>query len=76
MAVPDQPPAASAISLIGMGGGKSVQLGFDRLRDQLACALPEQIRQRVGRKPFWRAKRDTRILRHVAYPLLCKTCGA
>ena len=76
MAVPDQPPAASGISLIAMGGEKSVQLGLDRLCDQLPRPLAQQIRQRVGRKSFWRAKRDNRILRHVAYPFLCENCGA
>ena len=92
MAMPNQPLAARAIGLISMGGEKSVQLGLNRLRDQpparsTACAinrlrdqlprtLTQQIRQRVGRKSFWRAKRDNRILRHVAYPFLCENCGA
>ena len=67
MTVPDQPPAASGISLISMGGEKTIQLGLDRLCDQLPCALPQQIRQRVGRKSGRRAKRDNRILCHVAY---------
>ena len=40
IAVPDQPLVASGIGLASMGGEKSVQLGLDRLRDKLACALP------------------------------------
>ena len=64
--------AASGISLIGVGGEKPVQLGSDRLCDQLA----RQIRRRVGRKSLWRAKRDNRIFRHVAWPFLCENCGA
>jgi len=48
MAVPDQPPAASGNSLIGMSSQKPVQLGLDRLRDQLPCALSQQICERVG----------------------------
>jgi len=35
MAVPDQPPAASGIGLVSMGGGKSALPGLDRLCDQL-----------------------------------------
>ena len=76
MAMPDQPLATRAIGLISMGGEKSVQLGLNRLRDQPPRTLTQQIRQRVGRKSFWRAKRDNRILRHVAYPFLCENCGA
>ena len=66
MAMPDQPLATSKIGLISMGGEKSLQLGLDRLRDQLPRTLAQQIRQRVGRKSCRRAKRDNRILRHVA----------
>ena len=73
--MPDQPPAAGSIGLISMGGEKSVQLSLDRLRDQIPSAPAQKIRQRVRRKSFWRAKRDNRILRHVAYPFLCETCG-
>jgi hypothetical protein len=76
MTMPDQPPAASPICLIGMGGEKHIQLRLDRLRDQIPRALAQQIRQRVGRKSFWRPKRDNRVLRHVAYPFLCENCGA
>jgi len=76
MAMPNQPLAAHAIGLISMGGEKSVQLGLNRLRDQLPRTLTQQIRQRVGRKSFWRTKRDNRILRHVAHPFLCENCGA
>ncbi len=76
MTMPNQPPAASRIGLIGMGREKSVQLGLNCLRDQFPRALAQQIRQRVGRKSFWRAKRDNRIFRHVAYPFLCENCGA
>ena len=50
-----------------MGSEKHVQLRLDRLSDQIPRTLAQQIRQRVGRKSFWRAKRDNRILRHVAY---------
>lgn len=71
----DQPPAASGIRLIGMGGEKHVELGLDRLRDQIPRALAQQIRQRIGRKSFCCAIRDNRILRHVAYPFLCENCG-
>ena len=48
MAVPDQPLAASAIGLVSMGGEKSVQLGLDRLRDQIPSAPAQKIRQRIG----------------------------
>ena len=63
--MPDQPPAASGIGLVSMGGEKSIQLGLDRLRDQLPRTQAQQIRQRIGRESFWRAKRDNRIL---SYP--------
>ena len=76
MAVPNQPATTGGIGLIGMGSEKGIQLGLDRLSDQIPRALAQQIRQRVGRKSFWRAKRDNRILRHVAYPFLCENCGA
>ena len=56
MAMPNQPLAARAIGLVSMGGEKSVQLGLNRLRDQLPRTLTQQIRQRVERKSFWRAK--------------------
>jgi hypothetical protein len=59
-----------------MGNEKGIQLGFDRLSNQIPGASAQQIRQRVGRKSFWCAKRDNRILRHVAYPFLCENCGA
>jgi hypothetical protein len=72
----DQTAAASPIGLIGMGGEKRVQLGLNRLRDHIQRALAQQIRQRFGQKSFWRAKRDNRILCHVAYPFLCENCGA
>ena len=65
--MPDQPPAANPIGLIGMGGKKRVQLGLNRLRDQFPRTLAQPIRQRVGGKSGRRAKRDTRILHHVAY---------
>ena len=48
MAMPDQPPAASAIGLVSMGGKKSAQLSLNRLCDQLPRTLAQQIRQRVG----------------------------
>jgi len=76
MAMSDQPPAASHIGLIGMGCEKHVQLRLDRLSDEIPGALAQQFRQRVGRKSFWRAKRDNRILRHVPYHFLCQNCGA
>ena len=47
MTVPHQSPAASGIGLIGMGGEKRVQLGFNRLRDQFPRNLAQQIRKRV-----------------------------
>ncbi len=76
MAMADQPLAASGIGLVSMNGEKSIQFGLDSLSDQLPRTLAQQIRQRVGRKSFWRAKRDNPILRHVAYPFLCENCGA
>ena len=48
VAVPDQPPAASAIGLVSMGGEKSAQLSLDRLRDQIPRTQAQKIRQRVG----------------------------
>jgi len=74
--MPDQSLAANVIGLISMACKKRVQFGLDRLCNQLPSTLAQQIRQRVGRKSFWRAKRDNRILRHVAYPFLCENCGA
>jgi len=47
MAVPDQPPAASAIGLVSMGGKKRVQFSLHGLRDQLTRTIAQQIRQRV-----------------------------
>ena len=76
MAMANQAASASLIGLIGMGSEKGIQLGLNRLSDQIPRALAQQIGQRVGRKSFWRAKRDNRILRHVAYPFLCENCGA
>jgi len=73
--VSNKPAAASRIGLIGMSGEKREQLSLNRLRDQIPCSLAQQIRQRIGRKSFWRAKRDNHILRHVAYPFLCENCG-
>ena len=76
MTVTDQTPATRSIGLIGVSGEKRIQLGLDRLRDQIPRTLAQQIRQRVGRKSFWCAKRDNRILGHVAYPFLYENCGA
>jgi hypothetical protein len=76
MTVTNQMAAARPIGLIGMGHEKRIQLGLNRLRDKIPRALPQQIRQRIGRNSFWRAKRDNRILRHVVYPFLCENCGA
>jgi len=76
MAVSDQTLATSKVGLISIGGKKFVQLGLDRLRNQLPRALAQQIRQWIGRKTIWRAKRDNRILCHVAYLFLCENCGA
>jgi hypothetical protein len=50
-----------------MGVEKRIQFGFNRLSDQIPRTLAQQIRQRVCRKSVWCAKRDNRILRHVAY---------
>lgn len=46
-----------------------------QIQEQIARPLAKQIRQRVGRKSFWCAKRDNCILRHVAYHFLCENCG-
>ena len=40
MTVPDQPPAASRIGLIGMSAEKRGQFGLNRLRNQIPRALP------------------------------------
>ena len=48
VAMPDQSPAASGIGLIRMRGEKSVQLGLDRLCNQLPSAPAQKIRQRIG----------------------------
>ena len=76
----DQPPARSTACAINrlrdQPPARSTACAINRLRDQLPRTLTQQIRQRVGRKSFWRAKRDNRILRHVAYPFLCENCGA
>ena len=66
MAVPNQPLAAKRIRLTRVRGEKRIEFRPDRLRNQVTRTLAQQIRQRVGRKPFWRAKRDNRIFRHVA----------
>ena len=61
MAMPDQPPAASAIGLVSMGGEKSAQLSLDRLRDQIPSAPAQKIRQRVRRKSFQAARNATTV---------------
>ena len=59
--MPDQPPAASAIGLIRMRGGKSAQLSLDRLRDQLPSTLTPQIRRWVGRKSTQAGRNPTSV---------------
>jgi len=48
MTMPDQPLASSGIGLVGMGGEKSIQLGLDRLCDQLPRTQTQQICQWMG----------------------------
>ena len=58
------------VGLGSMGVEKCSQFGPDRLGDQIPRALAQQIGQRVGLKSIWCAKRNNRILRHVAYLFL------
>jgi hypothetical protein len=51
-----------------MGNEKGIQLGFDRLSNQIPGASAQQIRQRVGRKSFWCAKRDNPPRRPEIFP--------
>ena len=46
MTVPD--PSPVTVGLGSMGVEKCNQFGPDRLRDQIPCALAQQIRQWVG----------------------------
>ena len=48
MTVPDQALAASGIGLVSMGGEKRVQLGFNRLCNQLPRTLAQQIRRAIA----------------------------
>ena len=57
MAVPDQPPAASAVGQISMGCEKSVQFRLNRLHDQ----PPSTLAQRVRRKSLQAARNATTV---------------
>jgi len=48
MTVTHQTPATRSIRLVGMRGEKRIQLGLERLRDQITRPLAQQICARVG----------------------------
>jgi hypothetical protein len=54
----------------GKGGHDRGQLGVDRLFDQLARAIAEEVSERVGCKTRWVGQLGDGSLLHVAYPFL------
>ena len=70
MSVPHQPGPAVIEPFLSERGEERCQLGLNRLFDQLARTLPDEVRQWIRRKPRWIGQRADGSLRHVAYPFL------
>ena len=55
---------------LGKGGHERGQLGVDRLFNQLARAIAENVGECIGAKSRWIGELGDGILWHVAYPFL------
>ena len=62
--MPENTSTALAVGQIRMDGDMRFDFRFDRLRQQPTRTGSQNIRQRIGRKRYWLAKRNNCIFLH------------